>query len=126
MKVATIQTPPSTRDESAAITSRIYAHAIEALREDAAARIDALLGGAVSSALAKPLVGPDLGVTLRQAQGDTGSAGVGESVPQRRHAPSSQTKNARRFVRFVVAPTGIESDTVEQPESTEDDNNGRS
>jgi hypothetical protein len=93
MKVATIQTPPSTRDESAAITSRIYAHAIEALREDAAARIDALLGSAVSSALAKPLVGPDLGVTLRQAQGDTGSAGVGESVPQPRAVIANEKRS---------------------------------
>ena len=38
--------------ESTAITSRIYLHAIEALQEDAAARIDALLGNAVTSALA--------------------------------------------------------------------------
>ncbi len=78
--------------ESTAITSRIYLHAIESLNEDAAARIDALLGNAVTSALAKP-VGP---------------AKLVESVPQRCHVPSLQTKNARRFERFVVAPTGIE------------------
>lgn len=53
--------------ESAAITSRIYLHTVEALQEDAAARIDALLGNMVTSALAKP-VGS---VALRQAQGDT-------------------------------------------------------
>lgn len=78
--------------ESTAITSRTYLHAIEALQQDAAARIDALLGNAVTSALAKP-VSP---------------AKLVESVPQRCHAPSSEAKNARRFERFLVAPTGIE------------------
>ena len=38
--------------ESTAITSRIYLHAVETLQDDAAARIDALLGNAVTSALA--------------------------------------------------------------------------
>ncbi len=85
--------------ESTAITSRIYLHAIEALQEDAAARIDALLGSAVSSALAKPLGS----VTLRQAQGDNAV----ESVPQRCHAQPLPIKNARTIERFVVAPTGI-------------------
>ena len=40
--------------ESTAITSRIYLHAIDTLQDDAAARIDALLGNAVTSALSTP------------------------------------------------------------------------
>ncbi len=78
--------------ESTSITSRIYLHAVETLQDDAAARIDALLGNAVTSALATP-VSP---------------AKLVESVPQRCHVPSSRMKNARRFARSVVAPTGIE------------------
>jgi integrase len=88
--------------ESTAITSRIYLHAIDTLQDDAAARIDALLGNAVAGALAKPPIPVSPAVTLRQAQGDK------ESVPQPCHKRSRQTKNARRFERFVVAPTGIE------------------
>jgi integrase len=79
--------------ESTAITSRIYLHAVETLQDDAAARIDALLGNAVTSALATP-VSP---------------AKLVESVPQRCHATPLPIKNARRFKRFLVAPTGIES-----------------
>jgi len=90
--------------ESTAITSRIYLQAVETLQDEAAARIDALLGNAVAGALAKLPIPVDPDVTLRQAQGDI------ESVPQRCHAPSFQTKNARRLERFVVAPTGIESE----------------
>jgi len=97
--------------ESTAITSRIYLHAIEALKEDAAARIDALLGNAVTSALAKPIGA----VTLRQAQGDTeGRHGakvlphVEQSVPQRCHVTPPAIKNARQMERFRIAPTGIE------------------
>jgi integrase len=78
--------------ESTAITSRIYLHAIDTLQDDAAARIDALLGNAVTSALAKPSVPSKLG----------------ESVPERCHTTPTAIKNARRFERFVVAPTGIE------------------
>jgi hypothetical protein len=98
--------------ESTAITSRIYLHAIDALQEDAAARIEGLLGTVVSHALAKP----SGSLTLRQAQGDTeGQARVNnpdESVPQRCHIKPAAIKNARRFERFVVAPTGIESVAV--------------
>jgi len=97
--------------ESTAITSRIYLHAIEALQEDAATRIDALLGNVVTTALAKP-VGS---VTLRQAQGDTeGRLGpemlprVDKSVPRRCYEIPPAIKNARRFERFRIAPTGIE------------------
>jgi hypothetical protein len=68
--------------ESTAITSRIYLHSIKALQDDAAARIDALLGNAVTSALAKPPIPVNPTVTLRQAQGDK------ESVPKRCHVPS--------------------------------------
>lgn len=78
--------------ESTAITSRIYVHAIEALQEDAAARIDALLGTAVKTALEKPL-SPTKPV---------------ESVPQRCHATPLPIKNARKFKHFFIAPTGIE------------------
>jgi integrase len=42
--------------ESTAITSRIYLHAIEALQEETAARIDALLGCTVTRALERPPV----------------------------------------------------------------------
>jgi integrase len=78
--------------ESVAITSRIYVHAIDALQADAAARIDALLGNAVTSALAKPL----------------SPAKLAESVPQRCHAIPLPKKNARRSERLMVAPTGVE------------------
>jgi hypothetical protein len=88
--------------ESTAITSRIYLHAVETLQDDAAARIDALLGNAVAGALAKPPIPTNPTTTLRQTQGDK------ESAPQRCHVMSLQTKNALRFERFVVAPTGIE------------------
>ncbi len=78
--------------ESTAITSRIYLHAVETLQDDAAARIDALLGNAITSALAKPSVPSKLG----------------ESVPQRCHATPLPIKNARKIERFRIAPTGIE------------------
>ena len=78
--------------ESTAITSRIYLHAIESLNEDAAARIDALLGNTVTSAAAEPRIPPK----------------PVESVPQPCHPTVLPVQNARRFERFVVAPTGIE------------------
>ena len=78
--------------ESTAITSRIYLHAIESLNEDAAARIDALLGKAVTSAVAQPRI----------------PSKSAESVPQRCHAAPLPIKNARKIGRFLVAPTGIE------------------
>jgi integrase len=87
--------------ESAAITSRIYLHAVEALQEDAAARIDALIGNAVSSALEKPI---GRAHNERQVQHNPV-----ESVPQRCHTPPPAIKNGRKFERFVVAPTGIEA-----------------
>ncbi len=94
--------------ESTAITSRTYLHAIEALQEDAAARIDALLGNAVTSALAKP-VGS---VALRQAQGDTVRQAQrdnpGESVPRPYHVAPLPIKKERQMKLFLVAPTGIE------------------
>lgn len=78
--------------ESTAITSRIYLHVVEALQDDAAARIDALLGNAVTSARAKA-VSPSK---------------PADSVPQRCRVPSLQMKNARRIERFSIAPTGID------------------
>jgi hypothetical protein len=78
--------------ESTAITSRIYLHAIESLNEDAAARIDALLGNTVASAVAQPRI-PSKPV---------------ESVPQPCHPTALPLKNTRRFERFRIAPTGIE------------------
>lgn len=78
--------------ESTAITSRIYVHAIEALKEDAAARIDAMLGNAVTSALANRVV----------------PSKSKESVPQACHAKPFSIKNARKIRRFDLAPTGIE------------------
>ena len=83
--------------ESTAITSRIYLHAIESLNEDAAARIDALLGNTVTSAVAQPRI-PSKPV---------------ESVPQPCHATSLPIKNARQMKLFFVAPTGIEPVTEE-------------
>jgi hypothetical protein len=79
--------------ESTAITSRIYLHAIDALQDDAAARIETLLGNAVTSALATPVLPSKLA----------------KSVPQRCHEILPTTKIDRKFQRFVVAPTGIES-----------------
>ena len=61
------------------------------LQDHAAARIHALLGNVVTSALAAPL----------------SPAELVESVPQRCHVTSLRTENALRFERFVVAPTGI-------------------
>lgn len=78
--------------ESTAITSRIYVHAIEVLKEDAAARIDAMLGSAVTGALAKP---------IRPSR-------LSESVPQRCHATSLIKRKARKYGPNMVAPTGIE------------------
>ena len=79
--------------ESTAITSRIYVHAIEALQEDAAARIDAMLGNAVTSALKKPI----------------GLSRLDESVPQACHAISFTKKKGRVYRPLDLAPTGIES-----------------
>ena len=76
--------------ESTAITSRIYLHAIEALQDDAAGRIDALLGNAVTSAIARTRVPASPTVTLRQAQDNK------ESVPQRCHVTPPTPKNARK------------------------------
>ena len=78
--------------ESTAITSRTYLHAIESLNEDAAARIDALLGNTVTSAFAQP------GIPSKAV----------ESVPRPCHVARSTLKNARQMKLFVVAPTGIE------------------
>jgi integrase len=98
--------------ESTAITWRIYLHAIEALQEDAAARIDGLLGAVVTKALGNA---PG-SLTLRQARGDTEARHgtevlphVDKSVPQRCQTPLPTMKNARRIERFRIAPTGIES-----------------
>jgi integrase len=73
--------------ESVAITSRIYAHAVESLQQDAASRIDAHLSEAVNGASMSPLPG---------------------SVPPRCHARQPGAKKARRNGLSVVAPTGIE------------------
>jgi integrase len=78
--------------ESTAITSRIYLHAIESLNEDAAARIDALLGNAVAGAVSQPRI----------------PSKPTESVPRRCHTTPSAIENARKLERFRVAPTGIE------------------
>ena len=78
--------------ESVAITSRIYVHTIEALQADAAARIDAMLGSAVTSALGK----------------QTGPLKLSDSVPQACHATSFIKKKAHKCGPNVVAPTGIE------------------
>ena len=77
--------------ESVAITSRIYVHAVEALQEDQAARIDALLGDGVSSVMS-----------------DFVPADVDASVPQRCHKTSAQRKKPRKTGLKLVAPTGIE------------------
>jgi integrase len=94
--------------ESTAITSRIYLHAVESLNEDAAARIDALLGEVVTSAVARPII----------------PSKPAESVPQRCHQTPLPIKKARKIRHFVVAPTGIESAIVGQPEATDDNGNG--
>jgi hypothetical protein len=78
--------------ESTAITSRIYPHAIESLNEDAAARIDALLGNTVTSAAAEPRI----------------LSKPAESVPQPCHPTALPIRNVRNFERFRVAPAGFE------------------
>ena len=65
---------------------------IEALQEDAVARIDALLGSAVARSVDKPQVPSKLA----------------ESVPQLCHVAPAAVKKARQMKLFLVAPTGIE------------------
>ena len=77
--------------ESVAITSRIYVHAIESLQDEAAARIDALLGEKVAGALAVASGSPQ-----------------NVFVPQRCHASTQTKKKPRKNGANVVAPTGIE------------------
>ncbi len=77
--------------ESAAITSRIYVHAIEALQSDAALRLDAALGRAVNDAFGAPA-----------------GAVLNPSVQQRCNVGAATTKKARGYGLSVVAPTGIE------------------
>jgi len=69
-------------------TANVYLHAVESLQQEAAARIDALLGTSVGEAVA-------------------GTA-TNTSVPQRCHTAPLQTKKARCYGLPVVAPTGIE------------------
>ena len=64
--------------ESVAITSRIYVHAVEALQEDQAARIDALLGDGVASVMSAPV-----------------TAGADASVPQPCHNDAQAKKKPR-------------------------------
>ncbi len=78
--------------ESTAITSRIYVHAIEALQEAAAARIDALLGNVVKRALEQPL----------------NPSKLIESVPQTCHAMPQTKKKPRAYRALDLALTGIE------------------
>ncbi len=77
--------------ESVAITSRIYVHAIETLQDEAAARIDALLGDKVAG-------------TFAVAKGAPQNA----SVPQRCHKTYAQKEKPCKNRADVVAPTGIE------------------
>lgn len=77
--------------ESVAITSRIYVHAIETLQDEAAARIDALLGEKVAGA-------------FTFASGAPQKA----SVPQRCHKTSKTKEKPRKNGANMVATTGIE------------------
>jgi len=81
--------------ESTAITSRVYLHAVQSLQDDAAARIDMMLGQAVGDGF-KPLTN----VTAKPPRMIAG--------PLRAHALPSATKKARGYGLSVVAPTGVE------------------
>jgi integrase len=81
--------------ESTAITSRIYLHAVESLQQDAAARIDGLLGRAVGNAM------DGTGRVVNQAV-------PGGSGPQRAHTKKPSPGKPRNDGLFLVAPTRIE------------------
>ena len=74
------------------ITANIYVHAVEAMQRAHADRIEAVLGGAVASAIG----GEPVTATL---------------VPQPCHALTSKPKIARIYRRNVVAPAGFEPPT---------------
>ncbi len=77
-------------------TANVYLHAVESLERDAAARIDALIGDA--------LTGPPIAVGERLLKG---------SGPLRAHAKTTRIEKARGYGLELVAPTGIEP--VSQP-----------
>lgn len=73
------------------MTANTYVHAVKALQRDAAARIDALLGGVVADAFAKARPTP-----------------ASAPVPQRCHTKKPPSRKPRHDGLFVVAPTGVE------------------
>ncbi len=78
------------------MTANTYLHAVESLQQDAAARIETMLGNAVGGALT--------------ASGESAAKSVD---PQRAHAIPPQLKKARGYRVSLVAPTGVEP--VSQP-----------
>ncbi|GAC1402047.1 MAG: hypothetical protein NVSMB64_01150 [Candidatus Velthaea sp.] len=85
-------------------TANVYLHAVESLERDAASRIDAMLGGAISDALTANF--ERASVMLLKA-----------SVPQRCHTTPPSSKKPREHGVFVVALTGVESES-EDPDET--------
>ncbi len=81
-------------------TANVYLHAVESLQQDAAARIDARLGGTIGAAL-----------SVNGERAFFVSAGA--PVPQRCHAKHPTVEKARRSRHNLVAPTGVEP--VSQP-----------
>jgi uncharacterized membrane protein len=70
------------------VTADLYAHVDETLQVEHAARIESVMGGALASAVGSlDMVAP-------------------KSKLSQKAAP--RAKNARKYKRFVVAPTGIE------------------
>jgi len=81
-------------------TANVYLHVVESLRKDAAARIDAILGGVV-------------GETLAANEALMPPAPPKASVPQRCHTKALPIAKARHIRTRFVAPTGVEP--VSQP-----------
>jgi integrase len=77
--------------ESSAITSRIYAHAVESLQQEAASKINDHLSEAVNGSVERAF-----------------KAGQESAVPQWCHSRREHTKKAHSYELSVVAPTGIE------------------
>jgi len=73
------------------MTANVYVHAVQSLREDAAARIDGALAEAVTGSTTEAIWRPPA-----------------QAVPQRCHAKKPPRAKQRNDGFFMVAPTGVE------------------
>jgi hypothetical protein len=88
-------------------SANLYAHVTETLQAHHAERIEHVMGGALAAAV--------------NGAGALDFTRGKSNVSQK---PTLSIKTVHKYRRSVVAPTGIESGTIEQPETTEDDGNG--